>query len=102
MSHPPDEKGKKRWMGIMSFFTSIFHIPLFESHRHSPSGSSSEGILGVPCIERLDSIYLDCYCAETGLEEVEVLRYQKAYDKRRRRFSFLRDILLGRPNTTLF
>lgn len=89
-------------MGIMSFFTSIFYISLCESHHPHSSGSSSEGILGLPCVERLDSIYLDCYCAETGLEEVEVLRYQKANDKRRRRFSFLRDILLGRPNTTLF
>lgn len=100
MSHPPDEDERKRRMGIMSFFTSIFHIPLFDNHRPPSSGASSEGILRLPCIERLNSVYLDCCCAETDIEEVEVFRYQKANNKRR--LSFIRDILLGRRNTTLF
>lgn len=100
MSHPPDEKGRKWWMGIMSLFTSIFPISFFNSRRPS-SGSSSEGILGLPCIERLNSIYLDCYCLETGLEEIEDLRDLKAENKRRRSL-FIRNILLGRRNTTLF
>lgn len=90
---------KEMGMGIMSFFSSIFPISFFES-RPPSSGASPEGILGVPCIERLNSIYLDCYCAETGLQEVEVIRYQKANNKRR--LSFIRDIILGRRNTTLF
>jgi hypothetical protein len=83
-------------MDIMSFFTSLFQIRVFKSRHYSPSCSSSEDISGLPCIERLNSIYFDCCCAETGLEEVEVLRDLKANKKGRRRSAFLHDILLGR------
>lgn len=96
-------KDRKRWMGRTSFFTAFSRISLFESrHRSSSSYPLSESSLGLPCIERLSSIYLDCCCAETGLEEIQDLRGLKLNDKKRRRSLFLRDILLGRRNTTLF